>query len=272
MKIGVQIEYKANHMRHLQLLQILMDELPKSLANACYAADVYETIAAYPGMAAFSAYQLFLALSYSELLDFSANDFVVAGPGALSGLTKMFGSSLKRARGQVPDIESDILRWMVENQREQFRSRGLQFSFLRDPFGDEHELDVADFEHAVCEVDKYARKAHPMIKGIGSRTGLRALFSPSSAGLPPVPALPEAWGSKRRQQWRPREAAVSVEKRYIVDEILQVRPSKNKRGHGTAFEYLVSWWGYSERTWEPESSLQEDVPNLLADYKRSRGI
>lgn len=194
----VGVNRPASHVRHLELLQTLMHDLPAILDHPKCAADVYEKIAAYSGMGPFMTYQLMIILSYSPLLDLSANDFVVAGPGARSGLTKMFGKSLNSARRAVPDIEAAILRWMVTTQRTHFARLGLQFAYLIDGEGQELDLNLVDFEHAVCEVDKYARKAHPNVSGRGKRKEIRGTFKPSETGLRAV-KLPLAWERAARR-------------------------------------------------------------------------
>jgi hypothetical protein len=272
MKIGKRIDYEANHMRHLQLLEILMDALPDVLEDSNYAADVYEQIAAYPGMAAFTTYQLMISLSYSKLLNFSANDFVVAGPGAASGLVKMFGSSMTRAKDKVPDIEADVLRWMATTQREHFARLGLKFAFLRSSKGKELELDLADLEHAVCEVDKYARKAHPNVKGIvksgGHRTQMRGTFHESPDPLPAVPVLPKAWADPVRRVLRVRAEPIVVEQKWICLKILKERPAQNGN-HPDTIEYLVTWFGYDDPTWEPRYSIVRDAPTMVKEYQES---
>ncbi|KAF8183799.1 hypothetical protein K438DRAFT_1838613 [Mycena galopus ATCC 62051] len=258
--IGKLLDYHANHMRHLQQLEILMVALPPILKDSEYAADVYEQLAAYPGMAAFTTYQLMISLSYSRLLNFSANDFVVPGPGASSGLVKMFGRSITRAKEAVPDIESDVLRWMVTTQRRHF-ARLAWISQL--------ELDLADLEHAVCEVDKYARKAHPTVKGLGGRSALRHTFYPSPDTLPEIPVLPSAWQHPKRRVMRVRPGPVVVEQKYVASAILRERPAE-KGNHEDTIEYLVSWFGYEEQTWEPRYSIMEDAPVLTEKGKKAR--
>ncbi|KAJ6619050.1 hypothetical protein B0H10DRAFT_2164011 [Mycena sp. CBHHK59/15] len=266
MKIGHRLDYDANHMRHLQLLQILMHDLPPVLASARFAADVYERIAAYPGMAAFTAYQLLLSLSYSPLLPFAANDFVVPGPGARSGLAKMFGRSIARARAAVPaaDIEAEVLRWMARTQTAHFARLGLAFAPLRGADGRARPLDVADLEHAVCEVDKYARVRHPGVPGIGTRTQLRGRFTPTGA-LPASPVLPAAWADPARRTARVRKGPVVVEQRYCILRIVGER----KAGSG-GIEYQVTWLGYTERTWEPRALILEDAPEIVAKWVKAK--
>ncbi|KAJ7223083.1 hypothetical protein GGX14DRAFT_540155 [Mycena pura] len=269
MKIGHKLDYDANHMRHLQLLQILMRDLPSVLANANYAADVFEQIAAYPGMGDFTAYQLMISLSYSRLLNFSGNDFVKTGPGASSGLAKMFGANaIKKAKITVPNIEEDVLCWMVKTQRMHFARLGLSFAYLRGPDGAEVELELADMEHAVCEVDKYARRAHPGVKGTDDRTQMRARFSAAGA-LSATPTLPKAWADPARRVSRVRPRPIDVEKRYCILKVLAERPAKNTE-HGETLEYQVSWLGYEKPTWEPRWLILEDAPDLVKEWKAKK--
>jgi hypothetical protein len=264
MKIGHQLDHHANHMRHLELLEILMRDLPPVLSAANYAADVYERLVAYQGMGAFTAYQLMLSLSYSSLLHFSGNDFVVPGPGACSGLAKMFGGpNLRRVKAAVPDIESNILRWLMATQRAHFARLGLVFTYLRGPTGEEIDLGLADIEHAVCEVDKYARMVHPKATGIGNRTKLRARFQPSPDGLPAVPVLPKAWADSAGQVAKVRPGSIVVQPRYCISKIL------GERSMDDEVECLIAWFGYSETTWEPRRLLMEDAPALVEEWTHS---
>ncbi|KAJ7682901.1 hypothetical protein B0H17DRAFT_1014731 [Mycena rosella] len=271
-KIGKPLDYSTNHMHYLQQLQILMRDLPPILENATYVADVYEQIAAYPGMGAFLAYQLLLSLLYSPLLPFSANDFVVPGPGASSGLTKMFGRSLRAAREAVPDIETHILHWLVATQHTHFARLGLAFAFLRDAAGAARALDAADLEHAVCEVDKYARNAHPSVRGIGNRRGMRGVFHASPSALPAVPTLPRAWADPARRQARVRPTPVDVEKRWVIVEVLGERatPPQRRVVHSDAIEYKVSWLR-DISTWEPRYAILDDAPELVEEYEARKG-
>ncbi|KAJ7742737.1 hypothetical protein DFH07DRAFT_750148 [Mycena maculata] len=264
-KIAKRFEYDTNHMGHLQMLEVFMRDLPSVLEKPAFAANVYEQIAAYPGMAAFTSYQLMLSLSYSSLLNFAANDFVVPGPGASSGLAKMFGASLRHAADVVPDIETQVLRYMAEHQREHFARLGLDFSFLRDAAGKVLELSVADLEHAVCEVDKYARLAHPQIAGTSkSRTELRGQFCASPEGLPAMPALPRAWAHPARRTARVRLGPTVVDQRYCCVKIT------DERGAGREVEYLVWWFGYTKPTWEPRKTMLKDAPELVKDYAKTK--
>ena len=252
-------EFSDAHMNHLCLLEILMgSDLAGRLLNANYMAEVYEYLISFPSMGAFSTYQLMLNLSYSSALNFSNMDFVVPGPGASSGLSKMFGASIEAARGAVPGIEEDIIRWLAKHQDAHFKRLGLEFSGL----GPDHlPMDIADIEHLLCEVDKYSRIAHPKLKG--KRTELRGIFHPSTGVYPSKPTLPNAWSHPARKTVRIRPGGPPVvEKRYEVNRIGAHRDS------GDGIEYKVYWSGYpdSEGTWEPEESLKADAPLTIDEY------
>ncbi|KAF9463317.1 hypothetical protein BDZ94DRAFT_1164039 [Collybia nuda] len=247
------------HSNHLCLLEILMEaDLPRRFSGARYMDEVYEYLVSFPSMGAFSTFQLMLNLSYSEVLNFSDMDFVVAGPGAHSGLTKMFGLSMKCARDRVHGIEINVIRWLAQHQDEHFQRLGLDFQGLGP---DRLPMSLADIEHLLCEVDKYSRLAHPHIKS--KRTELRVLFKPSSGNHPPNPTLPKAWSHSARKTIRIRPGGPPViEKRYTVNHIGAHRDGPN------GMEYHVFWTGYSdaEATWEPEALLLADAPVVVKEY------
>lgn len=47
---------------------------------------------------------------------------------------------------------------------------------------------------------------------------------------------------------------------YYIDRILGQRTREGRR------ELLISWWGHEDQTWEPRSHMEEDVPNLVAEF------
>ncbi|KAF9006943.1 hypothetical protein BDQ17DRAFT_1324229 [Cyathus striatus] len=256
--------HKEGYMNQLGLVECLMNNnLPERLQKAKYMAEVYEFLASFPGMGEFTTYQLLVNLSYSNVLNFHPNDFVIAGLGALSGLKKMFGASLAQAKKQVPDIEVQIMRWLTEHQNQQFRRLGLTFSGLGP---NKLPMDVSDIEHTLCEVDKYSRLRHPQIKGTGGdngRTHIRKKYTPSQTPLPRQPTLPAAWSHPRRKVPRIRsQSKLVVEKQYAI------RCIKAHRECQDGIKYHVFWEGYpdSKATWEPERLLKEDAPASLQEY------
>lgn len=169
------------HRNHLLLIDHMMrDGLPRKLARAGSLREVFEIISSYPSLGPFLAYQLTIDVNYSTLIDFDEDDFVVAGPGARSGIAKCFPD----AGGLKPEA---IIGWMAETQREHLASFGLDF---QDLFG--RPLKLIDCQNLFCETDKYARVAHPTQRGVGNRTRIKQQFA--SAGPLDVPFFPPKWG------------------------------------------------------------------------------
>lgn len=175
----------AKHLGHLQLLErMLRDDLPKRLADANSMRHAFQMLRDYPMIGDFLAFQYVIDLNYSRLLNFSEMDFVVPGPGARRGIQKCF-----------PDLvgisEIDVIRFVSENQVDEFSRRGLTF---RDLWG--RPLHLVDCQNLFCEVDKYARVAHPDLKSQSKRTRIKQLFHP--AGRLPVPWYPPKWNLNDR--------------------------------------------------------------------------
>ena len=169
------------HRSHLLLLQQMLSEgLPRKLVASTTMKEGYEILLSYPGIGPFLAYQLITDLNYTEILSYSEMEFVMPGPGALSGLRKCFSDF----GDYGPD---DVIRLVAERQQEEFMSRGLDF---RDLWG--RPLQLIDCQNLFCEVDKYARLAHPEVAGIGNRTRIKQKFQPMAE---PVNVwFPPKWG------------------------------------------------------------------------------
>jgi hypothetical protein len=130
----------------------------------------------------FLAYQFVTDLNYSVICDFSETEFVVAGPGAKDGIRKCF-----------PDLPMDLANEAIKAvclaQNTEFTSRGLDFPTL---WG--RPLQLIDCQNLFCEVDKYARVAHPEVPGLSTRTRIKQVFR--SAGAIPLPYYPPKWNLK----------------------------------------------------------------------------
>lgn len=171
----------SKHRNHLRLVEhMLSSGLPRRVARAGSLRDVYDALTEYPLIGPFMGYQLAIDLNYSELLDFSENDFTVPGPGALRGLRKVFADP-----GDLTPAE--LTMWMVGRQHEEFTATNPSW---QDLFG--RPLQAIDCQNLFCETDKYARVAFPELKSERSR--IKARF----AALPtlPRPAYPPKWGLK----------------------------------------------------------------------------
>jgi hypothetical protein len=169
------------HSNHLALLvRMMADRLPERVAQAPDLQTVYENLHSYPGLGRFLAFQYAIDLNYSVLLDFSEADFVVAGPGALDGISKCFLST-----DRSPEW---VIRWVTEHQDEEMSLRGLDFPGL---FG--RHLQPIDCQNLFCEISKYARVAHPTVLGVANRQRIKQSYRPTSRTLP-RPHFPPRWG------------------------------------------------------------------------------
>lgn len=169
------------HTNHLLLLRKMVDEgIPRALASCADMAEAFALLRSYPGMGDFLSYQFLIDINYTEVMSFSEMDFVVAGPGARDGIRKCFGPD---SRG----LEAEIIAYMARTQHEHFARLGLDFPGL---FG--RPLQLVDCQNLFCEVDKYARVAHPSVAGLSGRRRIKQRYVPVST---PVPAwFPPKWG------------------------------------------------------------------------------
>lgn len=161
--------YELKHQNYLKLLEKMMAErLPSRLRESGSMDAAFRLIRDYPLMGNFLAYQFATDINYSIVTNFSEMDFVVPGPGAKDGIRKCFESTGGRS-------EADIIRYCAEHQDEEFTRLGLQF---RNLWG--RSLQLIDCQNLFCEVDKYARLAHPEVRGITGRTRIKQKFTANS--------------------------------------------------------------------------------------------
>jgi hypothetical protein len=169
------------HKTHLELVEWMMRScLADRIAAAESMAEAFSMLREVHSIGDFLAYQLLTDLNYSQVCTFDEMEFVMPGPGARDGIAKCFSSL-----GDYSEV--DVIRWVVDTQFEQFTTRGLAF---RDLWG--RPLQLIDCQNLFCEVDKYARLAHPHIGGLSGRTRIKRHFRP--AGPLPAPVLPTKWG------------------------------------------------------------------------------
>lgn len=176
-----QLGHERKHTNHLALLARMMDDgLSARVSRARSLAEVYEMLSPYPGLGPFLTFQYTIDLNYSNLLDFSEADFVIAGPGALDGISKCFEDT----GGRSP---REVIEYMVEVQDREFAAREIKFNGL---FG--RKLQPIDCQNVFCEISKYARVAHPEIQGVSGRTRIKQSYRPSTR-VEPAPFFPPRW-------------------------------------------------------------------------------
>ena len=186
------------HRMHLDLLRRMLDDrLPAKFRHSRSLKDAYDLLVAYPTLGPFLAFQYAIDLNYTTLTSHSERSFVVAGPGALDGLSKCFESP-----GEYSP--EDVILWLSDRQEEEFGRAGLRFDGL---WG--RSLRPIDVQNLLCEVSKYTRATHPEIKGRTGRGRIKQKFAP--AGPVPKPFFPPKWElNEQVEKWFTDNAPVSV--------------------------------------------------------------
>lgn len=178
---GSTFGYAFKHQNHLRLLEMMMkDDLAGRLTKMRRMQPAFELLRSYPTIGDFLAYQFVTDINYTEITDFSEMDFVIPGPGARDGIRKCFVNSAGLN-------EAELIRLMADNQEHEFNRLGIDFKSL---WG--RRLQLIDCQNLFCEVDKYARVAHPEVAGISGRTRIKQKFSPTGAIR--TPWYPPKWG------------------------------------------------------------------------------
>jgi hypothetical protein len=172
---------QRKHRNHLRLLEHMMrDGAPRKVAAAKSLENVFNILRGYPSLGDFLAFQFCIDLNYSEVVNFSEMDFVVAGPGARDGISKCFASTDGLS-------EEQVIRLMAERAPEEFARLHLSFETL---WG--RALQLIDCQNVFCEVSKYARVAHPEVSGISGRTRIKQKFVAKRDPL--LQQYPPKWG------------------------------------------------------------------------------
>lgn len=169
------------HSNHLKLIEYMIkNHLTERLMDTNKMQHAFEIIKGFPGLGDFLAYQLLIDINYSNILNFSESEFVVAGPGAKGGISKCFTDA-----GGLSNVE--IIKLMTDRQDIEFERLGLDFKSL---WG--RKLQLIDCQNIFCEVDKYSRIKHPEIKGNSDRTRIKQLYKKNS--IPIKYWFPPKWG------------------------------------------------------------------------------
>lgn len=169
------------HSAHLRLLELMLkDNLYKKITESPSLQRVFTTLRAYPMIGDFLAFQYTIDINYSEIIDFPESEFVVAGPGARSGIQKCFSAWNQMAY-------EDIIKLVTSLQEIEFERRGLQFPSLGG-----RPLQLIDIQNLFCEIDKYARVRFPETATTSKRSRIKQRFKPN-----PTPIeywYPPKWG------------------------------------------------------------------------------
>jgi hypothetical protein len=171
------------HGNHLRLIEHAMTMgLPGKVAEAAGLREVYELLLGLPSLGPFLAYQYAVDLAYSAVTRADESQFVVAGPGALDGISKCFADT-----GGLSAAE--VIAWMRDASRAHFERLCLEFTDLWGRWP-----TLIDWQNVFCEVSKYTRATHPHVRGVSGRTRIKQEFRqtprPIDYRFPPKWGLP----------------------------------------------------------------------------------
>jgi len=165
---------------HLALLELIIrSDFVERVQQTRMLSEVFQFLISYPSLGRFLALQLAIDINYSGLIDHDEARFVVAGPGAHDGLSKVF------PQASNADAEG-LIEMMMDVQDSEFDRLGIEFRSL---WG--RSLQLIDCQNIFCELSKYTRVSHPDIMGISGRTRIKQIFRP--AGPPSQPWYPPKW-------------------------------------------------------------------------------
>jgi hypothetical protein len=176
--------FDRKHHNHLALVRDMLGarRLPRAIARARQLEEVYDALRAFPLIGPFMAYQIAIDVNYSQLVDFSEDEFTVPGPGAERGIRKVFPSATRR---EMPAI----IHRMVGFQEHAYDGLAVERPTL---FG--LPLRAIDCQNLFCELDKYARVRFPELRS--NRSRIKASFTPSPEPLRLF--YPPKWGINER--------------------------------------------------------------------------
>lgn len=164
---------------------MILDGLPGQMGSSRDLATAYGLMLGYPGLGPFLAFQFTIDLNYSTLMNHDESSFVVAGPGALDGISKCFSDTGGRKA-------EEVIRLVTMYQEHELQRLGLNFQNL---FG--RRLQLIDCQNLFCEISKYARVVHPDLPGVANRTRIKQVYAHTNRPPMQVPFFPPKWGINR---------------------------------------------------------------------------
>ena len=176
--------YDRKHDNHLALLykMFVTDRMQDKIIKCTKMEEAFNIIKSYPLIGNFMAYQLVTDINYSNVVNFSEDEFTVVGPGSIRGIKKCFID-----KGDLSN--EDIIRYMYEHQEEEFERLHLYFKRIGN-----RPLQLIDCQNIFCELDKYCRVKFPNLKS--NRTKIKKKYTPKKDKIEYI--YPEKWQIKTK--------------------------------------------------------------------------
>lgn len=170
---------RRKYLNHVAMFKHMFfgEDIATEIISAKSLRRVYEILHRFPLYGDFMSYQTAIDINYSDLINFSENEFTVPGPGALRGINKIF-----QDLGDYSPTE--VVLWMVQKQNEEFEKLGIDFKNL---FG--RKIHAIDAQNLFCETDKYCRVRVPELTS--TRKRIKTTFKPKDQPIDLY--LPPKW-------------------------------------------------------------------------------
>lgn len=137
-------------MRVLYFMEYLGNHgIVKKISTCKTQAEVYELLQSQMGIGPFLGYQIFVDFTYISRFPFSENEFVVAGPGCISGLKCLFTDTDGMSY-------EECLFWLRDNFKKVYPSWDAD-KVLSDLPEEDRVMNVMSLENCFCEFSKYVR-------------------------------------------------------------------------------------------------------------------
>ncbi|MCQ3811785.1 MAG: hypothetical protein KTV68_14655 [Acidimicrobiia bacterium] len=193
------------YVRHLDLLRTMIDEeAHRQIQDTSSMEQGYNIFLRYDSIGNFLAYQFISDLNYSSYLDYSEQEFVVPGPGAIRGIRKCFLATKDLSH-------EDLIRWMHDHQHEEFETRQLPWDGL---WG--RDLQLIDIQNLFCEVDKYTRVAMPELSEFAPGTRIKQRYRPDPSPL--TAWFPPKWGINENIVFAPSPEDIGIQESLFCDQ------------------------------------------------------
>ena len=174
--------YDRKHDNHLALLNkmFVLDKIQNKILKCTNMEQAFNIIKSYPLIGNFMAYQLVTDINYSNIVNWKEDEFTVAGPGSIRGIKKCFID-----KGNLSN--EDIIRYMYNNQEEEFKRLNLNFKTIGN-----RKLQLIDIQNIFCELDKYCREKVPELKS--NRIKIKKKYIPKQSKIEYI--YPPKWNIK----------------------------------------------------------------------------
>ncbi|HEY6325387.1 MAG TPA: nucleotide kinase domain-containing protein [Candidatus Cybelea sp.] len=187
---------RYKHENHLALLRSLVEsDVASHWADAKSLRELYLILRDVQSFGRFLAFQYAIDLNYSECVAFEEDSFVVAGPGAVDGISKCFEN------GAQAEPET-VIAAVTESQEAEFERLDLDFPGL---YG--RPLKQIDCQNLFCEISKYSRVSHPHVQGSANRTIIKQSYRRNGAPIEDL-SFPRSWLLEPRKSFEDAVPAV----------------------------------------------------------------